>query len=54
MQNKAKVVAMRFLACIAGRLHRPERIYRRFFDKCQSLKARIHETEGIFVDFIDR
>ena len=55
MQNKAKVVATRFLVRIAGRLHRPERRYRRFFfDKRQSLKARIHETEGIFVDFIVR
>ena len=54
MQNKAKVVAMRFLVCIAGRLHRPQRRYRRFFDKHQFLKVGIHETEGIFVDFIDR
>ena len=54
MQNKAKVVARRFLFCIAGRLHRPERRYRRYFDKRQSLKARIHETEGIFVDLIVR
>ena len=30
MQNKAEVVATRFLVCIAGRLHRPERRYRRF------------------------
>ena len=52
--NKAKVVAIRFLVRIAGRLHRPECRYRRFFDKSQSLKARIHETEGIFVDFIVR
>ena len=52
--NKAKVVATRFLFRIAGRLHRPERRYRRFFYKRQSLKARIHETEGIFVDFIVR
>ena len=55
MQNKAKVVATTFLVRIAGRLHRPERRYRRvFFYKRQSLKARIHETEGIFVDFIVR
>ena len=30
MQNKAKVVAKKFLVPIAGRLHRPERRYRRF------------------------
>ena len=54
MQNKAKVVSTRFLVRIAGRLHRPERRYGRFFDKRQSLKARMHETEGIFVDFIVR
>ena len=54
MQNKAKVVAARFLVRIAGPLHRPERRYRLFFYKRQSLKARIHETEGIFVDFIVR
>ena len=54
MQNKAKVVATSFLVIIAGRLHRPERRYRHFFAKRQSLKARIHETEGIFVDFIVR
>ena len=48
MQNKAKVVAKRFLVRIAGRLHRPR------FNKRQSLKARIQETEGIFVDFIIR
>ena len=54
MQNKAKVVATRFLVRIAGRLHQPERRYRRVFDKRQSFKARMHETEGIFVDFIVR
>ena len=54
MQNKAKVVATIFLVCITGRLHRPERRYQHFFYKRQSLKARIHETEGIFVDFIVR
>ena len=54
MQTKAKVVARRFLLRIAGRLHRPERRYQHFFDKRQSLKARIHETEGIFVDLIVR
>ena len=54
MQNKAKVVARRFLLRIAGRLHRPGRRYRRFLSKRQSLKARMHETEGIFVDFIVR
>ena len=31
MQNKAKVVATRFFVRIAGRLHRPERRYRRVF-----------------------
>ena len=54
MQNKAKVVATRFLGRIAGGLHRLERRYRRFFDKRQSLTARIHETGGKFVDFIVR
>ena len=54
MQNKAKVVATRFLVRIAGRLHRPERSYSTFFVKRQPLKARIHETDGIFVDFIVR
>ena len=54
MQNKAKVVATRFLVRITGRLQEPERRYRRFYDKRQPLKARIHETEGIFVDFIVR
>ena len=54
MQNKVKVVARKFLLLIAGRLHRPEHRYRRFFDKRQSLKARIHEAEGIFVDFTVR
>ena len=54
MQNKAKVVAPRFLVRIAGCLHRPELRYRRFFYKRQSLKVRIHETEAIFVDFIVR
>ena len=29
MQNKAKVVATRFLVRLVGRLHRPERRYRR-------------------------
>ena len=38
MQNKAKVVAMRFLVCIAGRLHRPERRYRRFLINVNPLK----------------
>ena len=52
--NKAKVVTSRFLVLIAGRLHRPERRYRRFFDKRQSLKALTHEIEGIFVDFFVR
>ena len=46
-----KVGAMGFLNRIAGRLHRPERIYRRFFVKRQSLKARKHETKRIFDDF---
>ena len=49
MHNKAKVVARRFLVRIDGRLHRLERRYRRFIDKRQSLKSRIHETKGIFV-----
>ena len=48
MQNKAKVVATIFLICITGAQ------ILTFFDKRQSLKACIHETEGIFVDFIVR
>ena len=58
MQNKSKVVATRFLVRIAGRLHRRRVDIDVFFffffflKKRQSLKARIHETEGIFVDFI--
>ena len=31
-------------------MHRPERRYRCFSYERQSLKARIHETKGIFVD----
>ena len=55
MQNKAKVVATRFLVRIAGRLHRPERRYRRFLINVNPLKlVYIHETEGIFVNFIVR
>ena len=42
MQNKAEVVAARFLVCKAGRLHRPELRYRCVFDRRQSLKARMH------------
>ena len=38
MQNKAKVVAMRFLVFIAGRLHRPERRNRRFLINVNLLK----------------
>ena len=38
MQNKAKVVATRFLVRIAGRLHRPERRYRRFLINVNPLK----------------
>ena len=51
MQICDKVVARRFCVRIAGRLHRPERRYRRFFDERQSIKAPIHETKGNFVDF---
>ena len=38
MQNKAEVVATRFLVRIAGRLHRPERRYRRFLINVNPLK----------------
>ena len=38
MQNKAKVVATRFLVGIAGRLHRSERRYRRFLKNVNPLK----------------
>ena len=38
MQNKAKVVATRFLVRLAGRLHRPERRYRHFFINVNPLK----------------
>ena len=48
MQNYDKVVARRFLVRIAGRLHRPERRYRRFFEKRQSFKACMDEAKGIF------
>ena len=47
MQNYDKVVA-RFLFRIAGRVHRPERQYRRFFEKRQSFKACMDEAKGIF------
>ena len=50
MHNKAKVVARRFLVRIDGRLHRLSVDIDVFFYKRQSLKARIHETKGIFVD----
>ena len=49
MQNKAKVVATRFLVvCIDWSVDID------VFDERQSLKARIHETDGTFVDFIVR
>ena len=51
MQKYNKVVAMRFLVRIAGRLHESKRRISTFFDKRQSLKARIHETKSICVDF---
>ena len=54
MQNKAKVVATRFLVCIAGRLHLPERRYRRFLINVNPLKLVYVKNEGIFVDFIVR
>ena len=38
MQNKAKVVATKFLVRIAGRLHRPERRYQLFFINVNPLK----------------
>ena len=38
MQNNDKVVARRFLVRIAGRLHRPERRYRRFLINVNHLK----------------
>ena len=38
MQNKAKVVATRFLVRLAGRLHRTERRYRRFLINVNPLK----------------
>ena len=38
MQNKAKVVAMKFLVRIAGRLHRSERRYRLFLINVNPLK----------------
>ena len=38
MQNKAKVVATGFLVRKAGRLHRPERIFRRFLINANPLK----------------
>ena len=48
MQNYDKVVARRFLVRIAGRLHRPERRYRRCFEKRHSFKACMDENKGIF------
>ena len=38
MQNKAKVVATRFLVRLAGRLHRPERRYQHFLINVNPLK----------------
>ena len=54
MLNINKAVARSFLVRKAGRLHQPERRYRHFFYKRQSLKARKHETKGIFDDFTVR
>ena len=45
ISNYDMVVARRFLVRIAGLLHRSER---------KSLKARMHETKGIFVNFYVR
>ena len=50
MQNYAKVL-VRFLVRIAGRLHRSERRYRRFFEKRQSFKACMDEAKGLFFYF---
>ena len=49
MQNYDKAVAGRFLARVAGRLHRRSVGINVFFDKRQSLKARIHNPKSICV-----
>ena len=53
MQNYDVVVA-RFLVRIAGRVHRPGRKYRRYFEKRQSFKACMDEAKGIFFYFNGR
>ena len=52
MQKYDKVVARRFLARVADRLHRRSvGINVFFFDKRQYLKARIHKPKSICVEF---
>ena len=50
MQNYDRVVARRFLARVAGRLHRWSVGINVYFDKRQSLKARIHKPKSICVE----
>ena len=45
MQNYDKVVARRFLAHVAGRLHRGSLVFN-VFDNHPSLKARTHKTNS--------
>ena len=47
MQNYDKVVARRFFARVAGRYHGLSVGINVFFDKRQSLKARIHKPKSI-------
>ena len=54
MENKAKVVAKRFLVCLTVRLHRPERRYRRFLINVNPLTLVYMKLGGMFVDFIVR
>ena len=49
MQNDDKVEARRFLARVAGRIHRRSVGINVFFYKRQSLKARIHKPKSICV-----
>ena len=50
-ENNDKVVAARYLVRIACRSHRSERKYRRLVIKRQSLKAHMHGTKDIYVEF---